>query len=291
MRPVGVSCFRNTYDNQPDEHVWSWDDLVQRLTTVPVVQDRGEVGLWSPCSYGDSKRRASENVATVHALTLDIDDCGPDTPDKAWWLFRGWARVLHTSWRHTWEAPRFRLVLPLAEPVPAELWPDCWAWMVRHLPAWLSPDPACKDPARMFWLPAQPDTDDSRQFCHVEPGPYIGCPVDKVRGEVRARRQKTEAERKRRLQRMRRQATPDTAASEVRRRLREDPDARLALAQALGASVQGVGSKQRAQGYTCPACARASVWWPIMPTKSGVARCHHINSCGWWSHLDQLRGL
>lgn len=74
---------------------------------------------------------------------------------------------------------------------------------------------------------------------------------------------------------------------EASRRLKSDPGTRERAALALGGVVAGGSAK----GIRCPQCQRPSVWWPIIPdTASQTARCHHLNSCGWWGRISDLLG-
>src|SRR5690606_22181770 len=55
---------------------------------------------------------------------------------------------------HTPEHPKFRLVMPLAFPVPAEDWPKVWSWAEEV--ARFEIDPSMKSPAATYALPAVP---------------------------------------------------------------------------------------------------------------------------------------
>lgn len=107
-------------------------------------------GLDSPWSY-----RKAKYVKAVTCMVLDLDE-GFDRA-KADALCRPWAHFGHTSWRHTPEAPKARLVFPLSAPVPVAEWGDVWAagarWAAHH---GLTTDPACKDPCRAYFLPVRP---------------------------------------------------------------------------------------------------------------------------------------
>jgi hypothetical protein len=78
---------------------------------------------------------------------FDMDRVPPDLKrlEHMYWIG-------HTTWSHTPRAPRWRVVIPLAQPVPARQWSDVW----RRARAALCPeaDPACKDPSRAYWLPS-----------------------------------------------------------------------------------------------------------------------------------------
>lgn len=67
--------------------------------------------------------------------------------------------------------------------------------------------------------------------------------------------------------------------------LREDPAAREILAERLGAPVV----RGRVKTATCPACARPSVCFSIVPSPRWKgALCSHRNSCGWGGSVWDL---
>ena len=77
----------------------------------------------------------------------------------------GW--IGHTTWSHTTLAPRWRVVVPLAEPVPAASWSDVW----RRARSALCPeaDPSCKDPSRQYYLPSHAGGVTAKATCHDGP--------------------------------------------------------------------------------------------------------------------------
>ncbi len=126
------------------------DDLVVMLATFDEIVDKREARCWSPTLYANgATSRANAGVAAVSALVFDLDRVPPD-PE----LLAGVCWIGHTTWSHRTEAPRWRVVVPLAEPVPASSWGDVW----RRARATLCPeaDPSCKDSSRQYYLPSHP---------------------------------------------------------------------------------------------------------------------------------------
>jgi hypothetical protein len=127
----------------------SLDELVALLTQFEALPDKRLGRCWSPTKYADgAKTRGNAGVESVSALVFDCDRVPPD-PKRLEGLY--W--IGHTTHSHTTAAPRWRLVIPLAQPVSTSEWGDVW----RRARAALCPeaDPACKDPSRAYWLPAQ----------------------------------------------------------------------------------------------------------------------------------------
>jgi predicted RNA-binding Zn-ribbon protein involved in translation (DUF1610 family) len=252
--------------------------LIAALTTFPVVPaaDKRALPAWSPATFAPGAPRRSEFVVGVECLVLDVDAGDPAVAFEAW---PGLTAVLHTTWSHRPEAPRFRLVLPLARAVPASLWGPAWSWATERAPA---ADPACKDPARLYFRPAVPTASApfSSQVqvgalldlcAHVPDAPPPQPPI------AAAKRRPVSVPA-----RLRDQA--------VATRFAHDPATREAAAVELGAQLHGQGADQRATHVACPACGRPSVWFFVAPRQLRSARCNHRESCGWSGPLDALVG-
>lgn len=121
---------------------------------------RGEVGkqvkmdfrVWSPAAYVPGGERRKEDVAQLSCLVLDYD--GGATIEDARDQWFSWFHVMHTTWSHTAEVNKFRVVLPLAQPAPAASWYDVWRWV--HEIAGDTVDPTGKSVSRAYALPVVP---------------------------------------------------------------------------------------------------------------------------------------
>ncbi len=225
---------------------------------------------WSPCVYRRGAARGADGVEFVTALVLDHDD--GLVIDEAVQPWLDWPLVVHTSWSHTPEHPRFRIVLVLAEPVPAAEWPRAWRWASSRSGGRI--DPACKDPSRLYLLPALPARGapfDTR--IHDPGGPLLRIDTSDVVAEpVAPSRSSTST------------SPSDVRLARARYRLRTDRVARELAATWLGART----TNRRAEGVKCPGCGRDSAWFWLDPGAQSTAVCQHKNSCGWWGHLDAL---
>jgi len=262
---VRVSCsfFDSVRDRRPRPVTTSWAKLADRLSTVdpaPDADSKMDLAAWSPTIYVKGGTRGSKNVSAVTCLVLDYDD--GTTIEQARRAWAPWAHAIHTSWSHKPDAPRFRVVVSFADPVPAKDWPAVWAWAYRRAP---TIDKACKDAGRIYFLPARP-SEDSPWVGEVHDGPPLRVTDDMM--------QPPDPER----------ASP----GEARRTLIESEAAREWAASRLGAEV--VGEPPRADHIACPSCGDASVWFWIRPGPQARAECKHRNSCGWRGHLDELLG-
>jgi hypothetical protein len=133
-----------------EQRTLSLEDLLDLLSTFDELNDKRRGRCWSPTQYAAGA--TSRNNAGVEAVSCLVFDCDRIEPDWAR-LERCWY-VAHTTYQHTPEHPRWRLVLPLAGPVPAQQWRQVW----RRAHAALCPeaDPQCKDASRQYYLPSHP---------------------------------------------------------------------------------------------------------------------------------------
>lgn len=269
--PVSISTFDHARDVVPKPQVVPLPALVRSLTTFRVrhVSDKRDLPAWSPARFADGATRCSGAVTEVSCLVLDLDDALVDVVQG------GWAdalHVLHTTWSHTPARPRWRLVVPLARPVPASRWAEAWKWASDRTP---EADPACKDAGRLYFLPAVVHRDQARD-ARVNPGPVLDL-LDELPDErIVARRE------------ARRALRPRLSDFSGRGRLQTDPVARVNVAVEVGARVVGEGAHRRAEAVPCPACGRSSAWFWIEPHRQHRAHCQHRCSCGWSGSLTTL---
>ena len=134
----------------------SWDALaLLAMVLQPVVGLRKDgLPLWSPTTFGPAYvhngrkvcRRAS-NTCAVSMVVLDIDD--GSSVDAV--LQADTFAIAHTSFSHTPTHEKWRIIYPLAEPVPAQEWGKVWRGIAHR---WPQVDAATKDPSRMYYVPA-----------------------------------------------------------------------------------------------------------------------------------------
>jgi len=152
-------------------------ELVRMLTRFEVLDDKRLGHCWSPTKYASgTTSRGNAGVEAVSCLVFDLDRVPPDRErlEPVYWLG-------HTTWSHTSRSPRWRVVIPLARPVPAKHWGDVW----RRARAALCPeaDPACKDPSRAYWLPSHDGGVSAKTARHegplLDPSTLPALPVER----------------------------------------------------------------------------------------------------------------
>lgn len=149
------------------------------------IADKTQAPLWAPVVLKDgATRRCKESVEAVTALVIDydhgIDICDAVEPfriPKISWM-------AYTTFNHTKENPRFRLIVPLSHPIAADDWPGFWEAAISDL-APLA-DQSCKDCSRIYYVPSRPigsrdwwehyaeDDDDGSQSIHEYVNPKTG---------------------------------------------------------------------------------------------------------------------
>ena len=298
-----VVPFAHTWDNEIRQRAATWDQLVDVLTSFSVhTAGKKRLPAWSPALYKEGHTRGKAGVSALSCLVLDYDNGTPIAAALDCW---GWRPgILHTSYSHTEEAPRYRVILPLSEPVPAEDWPGVFAWAERWSSTLLNPedierpedyhkarhrptiDPACKDPGRVFYVPAL-QAEDSAHYATSwnPPGGFLGRYTPWER-QLKQYRQAAQARKRRRTYPKRERLPWNTAHKRVRERLRHDPQARQELGERLGGEPMG----DRMRRVPCPGCGNPSVWWFLNPDRKTRAECNHHNSCGWTGSLLELGG-
>lgn len=282
-----VSVYRSARDARPSSRAWTWTALREALGTFRVaegVDDKRNLPAWSPAIVGEGQRRANDNVQAVSCIVLDYDD--GTSLDAALGPWLDWPCAWHTSWSHTDEVPRFRLVVPLERAVPARAWRWVWAWAAARASGGI--DGACKDASRLYFLPAVKTADAPRWAGHHDPGGWLCDPDWHLASDdelARAGRAPEAVARRDEYQRTRPVVVgAQGATAALRDALRRDPVARQRAGEELGARMVA----EAARGIRCPRCGRNSVWFPIAPDGAGGARCNHQNSCGWYGWLDEL---
>ncbi len=130
----------------------SWDQLVELLTRHDVREEK-DGPLWSPVAIRETASRKNESVEAVHLAVLDFD-CGKSF-EEILPALADLEKVVHTSHSHSLEVPKFRVVLPFTEPVPADRWKAWWtAFVAERAP---DCDQACKNANRIYYLPSCPE--------------------------------------------------------------------------------------------------------------------------------------
>ena len=122
---------------------------------------------WIPCSLIDPEMgRTQANMNQAYLLVLDIDSGVALADVKS--RICGYEAVIHSSFSHSQDKPKWRVVLPLLASIPADKIAELFDYFQVKFDGKL--DSSCgHDSARMFYLPACPsDAEDIFVFEHLE---------------------------------------------------------------------------------------------------------------------------
>jgi hypothetical protein len=157
MQTFNLSLFKHKRDTTPQVIERSWLELCEQFKK-PQVRTEKDGLLFSPAKFEPAYRR-KENVREVSMLVLDIDHNAEFETlktrlaalDSAYMICSTHSHLRQTETNKNAE-PRFRVCLPLANPIPTADFPALWQYVKRK--TGLPLDESAKDASRMFYTPA-----------------------------------------------------------------------------------------------------------------------------------------
>jgi hypothetical protein len=288
-----ISFLKDTFDKRPVTLNRGWPIVVQWLSTPIPAKTKKEITMWSPCSFADTSSKRVENAVSVSMLVYDIDTGMPMSYRAC---FEPFTYLCHTSWSHTYTTPRWRLVLPLARPIPANEYKIAYNVAVQDFARLTGyddmVDTSCSNPNRFYYRFA---INPNHRPMLEPPEVYTneGVLYDLDYTEAMANEQARQAQVQRRVSKIKRRAVMSPNEAEIQKRLllSTSPHARLNLAHALGATI----SAGVARHILCPNRANhptgyrdRTVHYYLSPTTNKWAACNHRETCGWYGDLYQL---
>lgn len=137
-----------------DVRSMTWAEFAAMLTaTPPETEDKASVGWYSCCSF-DPVYRDSENLKARYCVTLDYDVIAPADVKTIQGTFSDYKYAIYTTWSHSDEKPRIRVVLPLSRPVDSEQ----FCAISRRVASWAGIELASREshvPAQCMFLPSR----------------------------------------------------------------------------------------------------------------------------------------
>lgn len=167
-----VSTFRSKTDRTPRLLDVSWATLTHKLSQYEFRESK-DGPLFSPAEYAPEATRSVANVLRVHFLGLDFDAISDEDFILAVEKLSGVRCCVYATWSQA-ETKResgrncYRVIVALSRPVPAQQWPRFFAKAVARFGG--KHDNACKDAARMFYLPSMPFGAESHAFFDAQEG-------------------------------------------------------------------------------------------------------------------------
>lgn len=121
-----------------------------------VSAKKDAAAVFTLCEFGPDANRKKSNITAVTGIVLDLD--GENEPEQLMAAFKQLEPVAHfwyTTYQHTEETPRLRIVVPLAQPVTAdEFERDSLALRLAAMLG-LTADECCAKAAQVYYLPTK----------------------------------------------------------------------------------------------------------------------------------------
>ena len=150
----------------------SWPSLSTRLSRVTVGCKEGPG--WVAANIPDGPR-ANDRVISTSLLVFDIDNKGSIVTEAELEMAirdSGYRATLHSTYNHTPDNPRFRLVLDISEPIKPADHKSLLLHVAQNLSITDFIDTACTDLSRYFYLPrCPPERIEDYVFWSIEGDP------------------------------------------------------------------------------------------------------------------------
>jgi hypothetical protein len=152
----------------------AWEKFFSILTT-PIITENKDTFCIGPYRLNENMRRNNPNVESISALVYDVDHSKGKTFEGIIKLTKNYAGILHTTWSHTLEEPRYRLILLLSRPIPAGDFKEVWNnFLLFNDELKEIIDPKCKDISRAYYLFSHPKARADIAQCCV----LVGKPIN-----------------------------------------------------------------------------------------------------------------
>lgn len=122
---LSVTAFSHENDNIPQQHQRTWGEVCRRFSKSQLRNKKPGTPTWSPTLYKPGATRGNAGVESISCAVIDIDNGTP--LQELLVKLEGRAYLAHSSFRHTDDHPKYRLILPLKTPSAADQWAADWA--------------------------------------------------------------------------------------------------------------------------------------------------------------------
>jgi len=150
MHDLIFTIYKNCTDTTSEPTARPWVNWIPILTTHErrAVKDGPAVVLAEV-----QGRRSKAAVKKIYAVGLDFDNLSVDDLLDRLTRIDQYESILYTTYSHTDAQPKVRVILPLADPLSPEEYPDFRARLDALIPG---SDPGARDMSRLFFLPSCP---------------------------------------------------------------------------------------------------------------------------------------
>ena len=284
-----ITAIRKAY--KPDANIrleYSWEQLVGFITHPRPITIKKDLPLWSPARFNSRTKLTNEKVDAVSLAVFDIDE---GVPFECHQCFGEYQYIAHTSFSHTPNEHKWRLIIPFEVPIPRHLWTFVWGRLHKFFQdtTGREMDVACKDARRFYYLP---NKGENYQYFVNDTGRTLGYDLETLERDYRFHKERErELKEERRREKERLADVPEYTRDykkEFMDDLRFERHWRESLGQRIGAKI----TTDRAVNFTCPSCGRKDATFfylepVIMWDENGEAYsvnhqayCFHKESCG-----------
>jgi hypothetical protein len=148
------------------ESAITWDGIASMLETpfeakTDAKTAKDDLQMLAFASFEDGYRKKS-NVIAHSCLVLDVDSGGVSQQDLEEHL-AGATFLAHTTFSHTPEHPKWRVIIPLSRSVQPSEYVRLWTWATSVVPG---VDLVTKDPSRGYFVPCHRPGHEYVPFAH-----------------------------------------------------------------------------------------------------------------------------
>lgn len=170
-----ISLFRHKRDNNAQLVGRTWEEICRNFRN-PRIRLEKDGPLFSPAVF-EPPFRAKVNAKRLSLLVFDLDHATKLVTIKSSLSKLACAFIIsstHSHLRKTESNPnaeaRYRIVIPLAEPIPATHFLSLWKKIKNRTD--LNVDEAAKDESRIFYTPSVASV-EAKYECHIQDGPFL----------------------------------------------------------------------------------------------------------------------
>ena len=292
--------------NELLEMEYDLETLYKFLTKERAPVEKVKQVAWSPCVFIEGTKRANKNAIEVSLMVLDIDAYYTYREIKTALEENDLKYIMHMTSSAKSGKDKFRVVLPMSRPIPAEEWKFHYYGMLDWFRDNLQIPIAAKrgvihdgrdvasidtctiDPARAYFAGYRTQWFDAHLCTEGEIVDWDQyAERARLRIETKIEKQKIEAlERKKRAESHLKNLEGRRPSYSDRRKyvydmLKTQRDWRERLAQRLGCRIVYTATGDRAERFTCPNCNRrdATYFYLDPYVNASSARCGHLKSC------------
>lgn len=184
-RKFALTVYENEKDRVGKRGSGDFRQLAKFLSKRAVRTDKyGKA--FSPYHLKDGTTKKSENVEFMSMAIADVDD--DYRFEKVREKLNGYAWILYSSFSHTSEYHKYRVVIPLSRDVLPSEWGSVWNGLREIFDGHV--DKATKDLVRIFFAPASSEENLDQSFFEVHDGDFMPPEFLSDKAPVKPQREK-----------------------------------------------------------------------------------------------------